>query len=74
MLSSGEDYIMSEANAIRYLSFVYMIIFGFNNKHLYTLITFCLFWGGGGIIDEILYFGPFCGSKSGFSGPYYILF
>ena len=45
MLSSGEDYIMSEMNAIRYLLFVYMIIFGFNNKHLYTLITFRLFWG-----------------------------
>ena len=45
MLSSGEEYIMSEMNAIRYLSFVYMITFGFNNKHLYTLITFCVFWG-----------------------------
>ena len=72
MLSSGEDDIMSEMNAIRYLSFVFMIIFGFNNKYLCTLITFCLFWGG--IIDKILHFGPFCWLKSGFSEPYFVVF
>ena len=64
MLSSGEDYIMSEMNAIRCLSFVYMIIFGFNNKHLYTLITLCLFWGV--LLTKYYILVHFAGQKAGF--------
>ena len=66
MLSSGENDIMSEMNAIRYLSFVYMIRVGFNNKHLYTLITFCLFWGV--LLTKYYILVHFAGQKAGF-GP-----
>ena len=72
MRSSGEDYFMCEMNAIRYLSFVYMIIFGFTNKHLLYFDNFLRILGG--IIDEILHLGSFCGSKSGFSDPYFKVF